>query len=113
MASAAAGKATLLEMGGNGPLVVLADADLDRAVEGACRPASCAPARAAPPASGCSCTDAVRDDFAERLARAVKDRIRLGDPLDDATTMGPLNNAAVAAKMDEHVADALRRGARC
>jgi acyl-CoA reductase-like NAD-dependent aldehyde dehydrogenase len=35
----------------------------------------------------------------------------LGNPLDDATTMGPLNNAPVAQKMDEHVADALDRGA--
>ena len=56
VAAAAAGKATLLEMGGNGPLVVLADADLDRAVEGAWRPASCAPGRAARPASGYWCT---------------------------------------------------------
>src|SRR4051812_5230893 len=111
VASAAAGKATLLEMGGNGPLVVLADADLDRAVEGALTACFlCA---------GQSCTagerllvhHAVRDDFAERLAKAVGDRIRLGDPLDDATTMGPLNNPAVAAKMDEHVADAISRGA--
>ena len=35
----------------------------------------------------------------------------LGDPFDDATTMGPLNNEPVAAKMDEHVADAVERGA--
>jgi hypothetical protein len=69
VASAAAGKATLLEMGGNGPLVVLADADLDRAVEGALQACFlCA---------GQSCTagerllvhHAVRDDFADRLAR--------------------------------------------
>jgi acyl-CoA reductase-like NAD-dependent aldehyde dehydrogenase len=110
VASAAAGKATLLEMGGNGPLVVLADADLDRAVDGAV--AACFLC------AGQSCTagerllvhDAVRDDFADRLARAVRDRVRLGDPLDDATTMGPLNNAGVAATMDGHVADAVRRG---
>jgi acyl-CoA reductase-like NAD-dependent aldehyde dehydrogenase len=110
VASAAAGKATLLEMGGNGPLVVLADADLDRAVEGAL--AACFLC------AGQSCTagerllvhDAVRDDFADRLARTVRDRVRLGDPLDDATTMGPLNNAGVAATMDGHVADAVRRG---
>nr|BFE73096.1 hypothetical protein GCM10020092_063970 [Actinoplanes digitatis] len=111
MAAAAAGKATLLEMGGNGPIVVLADADLDRAVEGALLACFlCA---------GQSCTAgerllvhaAVREDFASRLARAVRDRVRLGDPLDAATTMGPLNNAAVAAKMDDHVADAVRRGA--
>jgi acyl-CoA reductase-like NAD-dependent aldehyde dehydrogenase len=111
VASAAAGKATLLEMGGNGPLVVLADADLDRAVEGALLACFlCA---------GQSCTagerllvhDDVRAEFTRRLAAAVRERVRLGDPLDDATTMGPLNNAAVAAKMDEHVADAVRRGA--
>jgi len=111
VASAAAGKATLLEMGGNGPIVVLEDADLDRAVEGALLACFlCA---------GQSCTagerllvhDGVRDEFSRRLAAAVRDRVRLGHPLDDATTMGPLNNAAVAAKMDEHVADAIRRGA--
>jgi succinate-semialdehyde dehydrogenase/glutarate-semialdehyde dehydrogenase len=38
--------------------------------------------------------------------------VRLGDPFDDETTMGPLNNEATAAKMDEHVADAVDRGAR-
>jgi acyl-CoA reductase-like NAD-dependent aldehyde dehydrogenase len=111
VAQAAAGKATLLEMGGNGPMVVLEDADLDRAVEGALVACFlCA---------GQSCTagerllvhDNVREEFARRLTVAVRDRVRLGDPLDDATTMGPLNNAAVAAKMDEHVADAVRRGA--
>jgi succinate-semialdehyde dehydrogenase/glutarate-semialdehyde dehydrogenase len=112
VAAAAAGKPTLLEMGGNGPLVVLADADLDRAVEGALQACFlCA---------GQSCTagerllvhEAVRAEFADRLTHAVTDRIRLGDPFDDATTMGPLNNPAVAAKMDDHVADALRRGAQ-
>ena len=35
----------------------------------------------------------------------------LGDPFADGTTLGPLNNAGVAEKMDEHVADALERGA--
>ncbi len=111
VASAAAGKAMLLEMGGNGPLVVLADADLDRAVDGALTACFlCA---------GQSCTagerllvhEAVREEFGHLLVAAVRRRIRLGDPLDDTTTMGPLNNDAVAAKMDEHVADAVRRGA--
>ena len=111
VAAAAAGKATLLEMGGNGPLVVLADADLDRAVEGALVACFlCA---------GQSCTagerllvhDAVRGEFAQRLQRAVEERVRLGDPLAVGTTMGPLNNAAVADKMDAHVADAVKRGA--
>src|SRR5205814_8332782 len=54
---------------------------------------------------------AVRDEFVDLLARRVAERILLGDPFDDATTMGPLNNEPVAAKMDEHVSDAVQRGA--
>ena len=112
VANAAAGKAVLLELGGNGPVVVLADADLDSAVEGALT--------ACYLCAGQSCTAGerllvhhdVREEFASRLAEAVRQRVVLGDPLDDATTMGPLNNAGVAAKMDDHVADAVRRGAR-
>jgi acyl-CoA reductase-like NAD-dependent aldehyde dehydrogenase len=111
VASAAAGKATLLEMGGNGPLVVLDDADLEKAVEGAILACFlCA---------GQSCTAGerllvhadVREEFARRLAARVRDTVVLDDPFGDETTMGPLNNPAVAAKMDAHVADAVARGA--
>jgi succinate-semialdehyde dehydrogenase/glutarate-semialdehyde dehydrogenase len=111
VASAAAGKATVIEMGGNGPVVVMDDADLDAAVE--------ATVVACFLCAGQSCTAGerilvhrdVRDDFVGRLARRVTEQVLLGDPFDDATTLGPLNNAGVAAKMDDHVADALRRGA--
>jgi acyl-CoA reductase-like NAD-dependent aldehyde dehydrogenase len=109
--AAAAGKATLLEMGGNGPLVVLDDGDVAAAVQ--------ATLTACFLCAGQSCTAgerilvhrAVYDEYIEALARAVTERIILGDPFDDATTMGPLNNEPVAIKMDEHVADALGRGA--
>jgi acyl-CoA reductase-like NAD-dependent aldehyde dehydrogenase len=109
---AAAGKATLLEMGGNGPLVVMDDANLDAAVE--------ATLIACFLCAGQSCTAgerilvhrAVEDEYLERLRRRVAETIRLGNPFEEQTTMGPLNNEPVAAKMDEHVADALRRGAR-
>jgi acyl-CoA reductase-like NAD-dependent aldehyde dehydrogenase len=111
VAQAAAGKAALLEMGGNGPLVVLDDADLSAAVD--------ATLTACFLCAGQSCTAgerilvhrAVRDEFVELLGRRVAERILLGDPFDDATTMGPLNNEPVASKMDEHVGDALERGA--
>jgi succinate-semialdehyde dehydrogenase/glutarate-semialdehyde dehydrogenase len=53
----------------------------------------------------------VRDEFVELLARRVTERILLGDPLEESTTMGPLNNEPVAVKMDEHVGDAVSRGA--
>jgi acyl-CoA reductase-like NAD-dependent aldehyde dehydrogenase len=55
--------------------------------------------------------EAVHDEFVERLREVVAREVRLGDPFDDATTMGPINNEPNAAKMDRHVADAVDRGA--
>ena len=55
--------------------------------------------------------EARQDEFVELLAAQVEREVRLGDPLDDATTMGPVNNEPGAAKMDLHVADAVERGA--
>jgi succinate-semialdehyde dehydrogenase/glutarate-semialdehyde dehydrogenase len=111
VAAAAAGKAAILELGGNGPIVVLDDADLDLAAE--------ATVTACFLCAGQSCTAGerllvhrdVREEFVAKLARLVTERIVLGDPFAEATTLGPLNNAGVAAKMDEHVADAVERGA--
>jgi succinate-semialdehyde dehydrogenase/glutarate-semialdehyde dehydrogenase len=111
IARRAAGKRLLLEMGGNGPLVVLDDADLDAAADAALVGCFlCA---------GQSCTagerilvhEAVREDFVGRLAALSAERLKLGDPFSPETTLGPLNNEGVAAKMDEHVADAVQRGA--
>jgi acyl-CoA reductase-like NAD-dependent aldehyde dehydrogenase len=111
VAAAAAGKAALLEMGGNGPLVVMDDADVEAAVE--------ATLVACYLCAGQSCTAGerilvqrgVHDEYVAALARAVTERVLLGDPFAADTTMGPLNNEPVATKMDEHVADALARGA--
>ncbi len=111
VAERAAGKELLLEMGGNGPLVILDDADLDAAVA--------ATLTACFLNAGQSCTagerilvhEAVHDEYLSRLAAAVRERVRLGDPFDDATTMGPLNNEATAAKTERHVHDAAERGA--
>jgi succinate-semialdehyde dehydrogenase/glutarate-semialdehyde dehydrogenase len=111
IARRAAGKRLLLEMGGNGPLVVLDDADLDAAADAAI--------------SGCflcagqSCTagerllvhEAVHDEFLARLTERTAAGVRLGDPFAGETTLGPLNNEGVAAKMDAHVEDAISRGA--
>jgi acyl-CoA reductase-like NAD-dependent aldehyde dehydrogenase len=111
VAQAAAGKVALLEMGGNGPVVVMDDADVDAAVE--------ATLTACYLCAGQSCTAGerilihrnVRDEYLEKLARRVTEHVLLGDPFDASTTMGPVNNEQVAAKMDEHVADAVDRGA--
>jgi succinate-semialdehyde dehydrogenase/glutarate-semialdehyde dehydrogenase len=110
VAEAAAGKAAILELGGNGPVVVLDDADLDLAAE--------ATVAACFLCSGQSCTagerllvhEDVREEFVAKLIERMR-TVVLGDPFADGTTMGPLNNEGVAEKMDEHVADAVERGA--
>jgi acyl-CoA reductase-like NAD-dependent aldehyde dehydrogenase len=112
VAARAAGKTQLLELGGNGPMVILEDADLGLATEAALE--------AAYLCAGQSCTAgerflvhaAVRAEFVERVVAATKDQIRLGDPVDPATTMGPLNNEPTAAKFDRHIAGAVADGAR-
>ena len=110
VARRAAGKHVMLELGGNGPIVIFDDADLGRAAEGTITGCFlCA---------GQSCTagerilvhHGIQDAFLAQLTAAMT-AIRLGDPFDDRTTMGPLNNEGVAQKMDEHVRDAVDRGA--
>ncbi len=111
VAARGAGKELLLEMGGNGPLVVMDDADLDAAVE--------ATLTACFLNAGQSCTAGerilvhvdVKDEYVGKLAAAVAERIAIGDPFDDATTLGPVNNEATAAKTERHVRDAVDRGA--
>jgi acyl-CoA reductase-like NAD-dependent aldehyde dehydrogenase len=112
VAARSAGKAQLLELGGNGPMVILEDADLELAADAALE--------AAYLCAGQSCTAgerflvhaAVRAEFTERVVAATKARVRLGDPFSPETTMGPLNNEATAAKFDRHLADAVAGGAR-
>jgi succinate-semialdehyde dehydrogenase/glutarate-semialdehyde dehydrogenase len=112
VASRAAGKTQLLELGGNGPMVILEDADLELATQAALE--------AAYMCAGQSCTAgerflvhaAVRAEFVERVVAATEGSVRLGDPFDAATTMGPVNNEPTAAKFDRHLADAVARGAR-
>jgi acyl-CoA reductase-like NAD-dependent aldehyde dehydrogenase len=112
IARRAAGKELLLEMGGNGPLVILDDADVDAAVK--------ATVTACFLNAGQSCTAgervlvdrAIHAAYLERLVKTVEHEVRLGDPLDPATTMGPLNNGRTADKTERHIAEALKRGAR-
>jgi succinate-semialdehyde dehydrogenase/glutarate-semialdehyde dehydrogenase len=111
IAQRGAGKELLMELGGNGPLVILRDADIDKAVQ--------ATITACFLNAGQSCTAgervlvdrSIHEAYVDALVQAVHDEVRLGDPMAGATTMGPLNNERTAAKTEHHVVEAIERGA--
>jgi acyl-CoA reductase-like NAD-dependent aldehyde dehydrogenase len=111
VAKRAAGKAQLLEMGGNGPLVVMDDAEVDAAAAAAVVACFLGAGQSCSAGERLLVHEAAHDEFTERFAARVAEEIRLGDPFDEQTTLGPVNNAPTAEKMDAHVADAVRRGA--
>ncbi|ANP89784.1 NADP-dependent succinate-semialdehyde dehydrogenase [Rhizobium leguminosarum] len=99
-----------LELGGNAPFIVFDDADLDAAVEGALI------AKYRNNGQTCVCAnriyvqDGVYDAFAEKLA-AVVARLKTGNGFDEGVILGPLIDKAALAKVQEHIADALGKGA--
>lgn len=111
IARRAAGKPLLLELGGNGPTVILDDANLEVAARATAKGAFLNAGQV------CSATERilvhrrVHDEIAERLV-AEAQRVRLGDPSQPDTTMGPLNNYPVAEKMDRHLDDGMKQGAK-
>ncbi|WP_346619430.1 NAD-dependent succinate-semialdehyde dehydrogenase [Blastococcus montanus] len=103
-------KKTLLELGGSDPFVVLADADLDLAVAGAVRSRFLN--------SGQSCLAAKRfvvhrdvaGEFSRRFAAAVAE-LRVGDPRDEATTIGPVARADLRDGLEQQVRASVSAGA--
>lgn len=99
-----------LELGGNAPFIVFDDADLDAAVEGALI------AKFRNNGQTCVCAnrlyvqDAVYDAFADKLATAVS-KLRTGNGFDEGVTLGPLIDEGALKKVEDHVQDAVSKGA--
>ncbi len=104
-------KRTLMEASGNGPVIVCSDADLEAAAEAAVFGAYWNAGQVCCATERVLVDRGIAPDFADAVIEAAAAAV-LGDPFDDATTMGPLANAPTAAKMDEHISDALERGAQ-
>jgi succinate-semialdehyde dehydrogenase / glutarate-semialdehyde dehydrogenase len=100
-----------MELGGNAPFIVFDDADLDAAVAGAIA------SKFRNTGQTCVCANrllvqaGVYQDFTRRLVHAVA-QLKVGDGLKGPTDQGPLIDARALAKVEEHVADALAKGAR-
>jgi len=99
-----------LELGGNAPLIVFDDADLDMAVEAAMASKFRNAGQTCVCANRILVQDGVYDAFAARLASAVE-ALRLGPGREAGTTIGPLINAQATAKVRAHLEDALAHGA--
>ncbi len=104
-------KRVSLELGGGAPVLVFADADLDRAVEETLRAKFRNIGQSCVAANRIYVEAPIAQAFAEAYAEWVR-TLRVGDPLLEETEIGPLVNRAALEKVQAHVADALERGAR-
>jgi len=104
-------KKVSLELGGNAPFIVFDDADLDAAVQGAIG------SKFRNSGQTCVCTnrflvqEGVYDEFSRRLVAAVE-ALKVAPATEDGAQQGPLINAKAVEKIQQHIADALGKGAR-
>jgi succinate-semialdehyde dehydrogenase/glutarate-semialdehyde dehydrogenase len=104
-------KKTSMELGGNAPFIVFDDADLDAAVAGAVA------SKYRNSGQTCVCTNrflvqaGVYDAFAAKFATAVAE-LKVGNGLEDGVNQGPLIDLNAVTKVEEHIADAVSKGAR-
>jgi succinate-semialdehyde dehydrogenase/glutarate-semialdehyde dehydrogenase len=100
-----------MELGGNAAFIVFDDADLDAAVEGAMMSKYRNTGQTCVCANRILVQDKVYDAFAQKLAAAVA-KLKVGDGLKGETQQGPLINMKAIEKVEEHVADAVKKGAK-
>jgi succinate-semialdehyde dehydrogenase/glutarate-semialdehyde dehydrogenase len=103
-------KKTSMELGGNAPFIVFDDADLDAAVQGAMASKYRNTGQTCVCANRILVQDGVYDAFAQKLKAAVEG-LKVGNGMEPGVTQGPLINAEAVAKVEEHIADAIAKGA--
>ncbi|MAM67496.1 MAG: succinate-semialdehyde dehydrogenase I [Rhodospirillaceae bacterium] len=104
-------KKTSMELGGNAPFIVFNDADIDEAVEGAMASKFRNTGQTCVCANRLLVQDGVYEEFSRKLADAVEE-MRIGDGLKGETEQGPLIDMAAVEKVEEHIEDAVAKGAK-
>jgi succinate-semialdehyde dehydrogenase/glutarate-semialdehyde dehydrogenase len=99
-----------LELGGNAPFIVFDDADVDAAVEGALLAKMRNGGEACTASNRFHVANAVRAEFTEKLVKRMSE-FKLGNGLEEASTLGPLVNAKQVATVEDLVSDAVSKGA--
>src|SRR5215470_16404661 len=103
-------KKVSLELGGNAPFIVFEDADLDAAIEGAIMSKYRNTGQTCVCANRLLIQESVYDKFADKLKAAVG-KLKVGDGLKGETQQGPLIDMKAIEKVEEHIADAVKKGA--
>jgi succinate-semialdehyde dehydrogenase / glutarate-semialdehyde dehydrogenase len=106
----AALKSRVLELGGNGPQIVLADANLEKAADAAIVGCFYLAGQCCTAAERILVHESVKNEFVAALTERTKE-LRVGDPLLEETDMGPLCTPEVLARTREHLDDAVAKGA--
>ncbi|MBI2223809.1 MAG: NADP-dependent succinate-semialdehyde dehydrogenase [Betaproteobacteria bacterium] len=104
-------KKVSLELGGNAPFIVFDDADIDAAIEGAMASKFRNTGQTCVCANRLFVQEGVYDQFARKLGEKVA-AMKIGGGLEDGVMQGPLIDMKAVEKVEEHIADALAKGAR-
>ncbi|MEZ5893077.1 MAG: NAD-dependent succinate-semialdehyde dehydrogenase [Parvularculaceae bacterium] len=100
-----------MELGGNAPLIIFDDADLDRAVEGAIASKFRNAGQTCVCANRILVQSGIYDAFADKFAKRVA-AMKVGDGMDAGVEQGPLIDDKAVKKVEQHIADALSKGAK-
>ena len=109
--SASTIKKVELELGGNAPFLVFDDADIDKAIEGAMASKYRNAGQTCVCANRLLVQEGVYDEFVAKLAKAAS-AMKVGDGTESGVLQGPLINKAAIEKVEEHIADAVSKGAK-
>ena len=104
-------KNRVLELGGNGPQIVFADADIDKAADAAIMGCYYLAGQCCTAAERILVHSSVKDRFLDALVSRTRE-LKVGDPMLEETDMGPVRTPAVLARTRAHIADAVDKGAR-